>query len=95
MSHVALGKQYDASKPEARRMAEGISVNATLAQARSRARSFNLGRYVAEIRIPGDASLTVERTGTNRGHYTIWGEPSVIMGCVVSIVRADVDSAVD
>ena len=63
-SHVALGKLPITSDPTTRRMAEGISVFATLSQARRNARSFpDHGGFIAELSIPDLAPLTVARTG--------------------------------
>lgn len=70
------------------RMAEGISVFATLAQARRIAKSFpDHGLLIAELSIRDDANVTVARTGRQRGHHTIWAEPRELRGCVTSVVR--------
>src|SRR6476661_4656628 len=62
--------------PQSRRLAEGLSVYATLAQARRAARSQPfLGQFVAELIIPENAPLTFERTGKKAGHHTIWCDP--------------------
>lgn len=88
-SYVALGRPYDESVPEARRMAEGISVTATLAQARVRVRSGLVpGTYVAELIIPDGSLITAARTGRGRGHHTLWGDPTALMACVASVVPA-------
>ena len=73
-------------------MASGISVNATLAQARNRARvvaSLKPFRFVVELSIPVDGSIPFKRTGRQRGHYTLWAEPQVLADCVVSVVPVD------
>lgn len=66
---------------------DGISVYATLDQARSKARAFpSLGRFVARLEIPDDAPVTVRRTlPGSRGHHTIWGEPAVLLGYVTAV----------
>ena len=72
---------------ELRRLHDGLSVYATLAQARRKARAFPvLGRHVAELRIPPDAPIRYERTLLgSAGHHTIWGEPDELRRCVVSV----------
>jgi len=78
-SHAALGKAPATNDPARQRMAEGLSVFATVNQARRNARSFRAhGRYIAEVVID-DESLTVERTGRQPGHHTIWGDPAALL----------------
>ena len=90
LSYVELGRPCDVSTPEARRMAEGISVTATLAQARARVRSGLVpGSHIAELEIPDGSAITFARTGKGRGHHTLWGDPSALMACVASVVPAD------
>lgn len=75
-SYRSLGLGTLRDDPEMRRLAEGLSVYATLAQARRAARAQPyLGRFVAEIVIDDEAHLTCERTGRKPGHHTIWCVP--------------------
>jgi hypothetical protein len=62
----------------------GISLYNTIQQARNlAARTPNLGGgFIAEFRIPDDAPVTIERTGIQRGHHTLWGSPDVLLGYV-------------
>ena len=69
-------------------MAEGISVNVTRAQARHRTCHPFPGLYIAELLIPDDAPTRFRRTGA-RGHHTLWGDPDVLLACVVSVVHVD------
>ena len=86
-SHVALGKAPMSADPVKRRMAEGVSVYATLNQARRNARSFpGHGRYIAELIIPDGAALTIARTGRQPGHHTIWGDAAEILRYAASAV---------
>ncbi len=65
---------------------DGISVYATEAQARGPARRIPaLGGYIAEVELPDDPGLRVERTGPGRGHHTVWGEPSALLDRVVAV----------
>jgi hypothetical protein len=92
LSYLDLGIVSEDDSPEARRLKAGISVNATLRQARNRARgvtSLRNHEFIAELRIPDGASVTFERTGATRGHYTLWGAPEDLLACVVSVVRVD------
>lgn len=77
---------------ETRRLAAGVSVFATLEQARKRARqvrSLRGKRFVAEVRIPAGSAITFERTTRTPEHYTLWGDPDEMLECVVSIVPVD------
>lgn len=75
-SYRELGILLLRTDAESRRLADGISVYATLAQARRAARSQPfLGRFIAEVVIPDDGSLTLARTGKKPGHHTIWCDP--------------------
>jgi hypothetical protein len=89
LSYVALGHPLMDDSDETRRLAEGISVNATLQQARARARtvpSLRRHRFAAELSIPDGAPVQFERTGRARGHYTLWGDPEILLGYVVATV---------
>lgn len=73
---------------EMRRLSEGVSVMATLQQARRRARqvpSLRGKRFVAELVITDDSPIAWERTTKTPGHYTLWGDADVMLGCVVSV----------
>jgi hypothetical protein len=65
---------------------DGISVYWTFAQARRKARDYPfLGGFIAEVRVDIDVPpLRVEKT-FGRGHYTLWGAPSVLLRSVVSV----------
>jgi len=87
-SHVALGRPHDRTTPETRRMALGVSVNATLAQARTRARYLRLS-FIAEVAVAEGGPIAFERTGTQRGHHTLWGDPDALLAAVVRVIPAD------
>jgi hypothetical protein len=85
-SNQAIGKALPADPVQAA-LWDGLSVQNTLAQARRRVRaSPMLGRYVAVIRIPLDGTIRFERTLGAPGHYTLWGDPALLLSLVVSIV---------
>ena len=72
--------------PERAALADGLSVQATLAQARRRCRaSPALGQYVAVLRVPTDGTVRYERTLKAPGHHTLWAEPAVLVALVVSV----------
>jgi hypothetical protein len=73
--------------PEIVRLNRGLSCWATEAQARRTARRFrHLGAHIADLQIPDDASVRIERT-RGPGHYTVWGFPAELM-TYVSLVRS-------
>lgn len=41
---------------------------------------------MAELRLPEDDRVTIEKTGTDEDHYTVWGDESLIRQCVVRVV---------
>ena len=83
MSYEALGIPVLDPSPETLRLRDGISVQATEAQARRKARGIlGLGSYIARLEIPEDAPIRIERT-KGPGHHTLWGEPAELLRCVV------------
>ena len=85
-SNEARGMILRDPTPETRRMWSGISVYDTLNRARRlAARRPELGRFIAAVRIPDDAPVVIERTGSRAGHHTIWGDPGRLLGWVVGI----------
>ncbi len=91
LSYVELGIEVR-DDPEARERAEGVSVNATLAQARNRARTVPAlagHRFVAALEVPEGGAIRYRRTGLQRGHHTLWGDPDALLACVVSVATVD------
>ncbi len=64
----------------------GFSVYRIEIQARNKARGLRLGDYMVELTIPVGSAITYERTGSTRGHHTIWGSSWEIEQCVTSVV---------
>lgn len=72
-----------------RRLWRGLSHFDTLEAARAAARNTPaLGHFVAEIAVPDDDSVEVERTG-RAGHYTMWGSPGRLLGYVRRVVPVE------
>lgn len=85
-SHRALGIRALDDDPVHLRKREGISVHATEAQSRAKARSRPwFGRFIARLVIPDDGSIEWARTAGGRGHHTLWGDPAVLMTHVVDV----------
>lgn len=85
-SHAASGWPAPA-QPEGTRLWDGLSVYATEAQARRKARQIPLiGQFIAELQIANEAPVRVERTTTSAGHHTIWGDAAYLLGCVVRVL---------
>ena len=73
--------------PETLRLQSGISVFRAIQQSRSRARrSPNLGYLIAVLDIREGGEIQFERTTASRGHYTLWGDPAILLGCVTMVV---------
>ena len=68
-------------------MYDGISVYATETQARNQVRAKPwIGRYIAVLHVTEDGPITFRRTGVGRGHHTLWGDPSDLLGCIVDVL---------
>jgi hypothetical protein len=81
-SHVERNLAIHVNDSEIRRLATGISVFRTVSQARKTARKRPpwLGRgFIAQVTIPADADVRIERTTKTAGHYTLWAEPNDIL----------------
>jgi hypothetical protein len=86
-SPTLRGKMPPTDDPEALRLAGGISVFRTEAQARRHARRMPmLGAYLAEVAIPSGAPVHSERTLRTPGHHTLWGTPAFLLACVSRVV---------
>jgi len=84
LSHEALG--IPLRNADDRELWQGVSVQATEQQARQRARLPGFGRYVAELLVPGAGPIAWRRTGRQRGHHTLWGDPDEMLACVIRTV---------
>ena len=86
-SHEARGRPVPPGASEgSRRLWSGISVYDTEDRARQTALDYpRLGTFIAEIDIPDEGSIHVERTTNSLGHYTLWGEAATIMARVVAV----------
>ena len=86
-SHQARGLSPPNNKPATLYVWDGISVYDLEARARRKASDFPLlGSYIAAIRVEGDDPIRAERTTSSRGHYTLWGEPALMLARVSSVV---------
>lgn len=82
-----LGKVRPTDDLEALRLADGLSVFRTEAQAQRHARRMPmLGVYIAEVATPSDAPVRSERTLRTPGHHTLWGSPAFLLACVRRVV---------
>jgi len=86
-SNAARGRPLPDAAAETRRLWAGVSVNATEAQARRRARQYPaLGAWIARLELPDEALVRAERTTRIPGHHTLWGDPAVLLDAVVAVV---------
>ena len=87
LSNEAKGLRPRDEDAETLHLWSGISVFTTLTQARRMARRVpSLG--VAELHIPDDPGVHVERT-LGRGHYTLWGDADRLLISVVRVVPVE------
>jgi hypothetical protein len=72
------------------RLWDGLSAFQTEAQARQKGRELpRLGRFIVRLELPDSTAIRAERTLDGEGHYTLWGEPSDFLRCVVSTVLVE------
>ena len=72
---------------ETQRLWEGLSVYDSWAHARRKVGASPwLGSFIAELRVPSGVPVAAERTTSSRGHWTLWGDADVLLGCVVSVL---------
>lgn len=90
LSDAARGKRRP-TDPAKRELYEGLSVYATVGQARRKALDLPiLVAYIPELRVPEDAPIQVARTiKGSRGHHTLWGDPADLLGYVVAVVPVE------
>jgi hypothetical protein len=88
VSHYERGIPPPVRVPDAERLMRGLSVFNRADLARQQARRFpRLGRFVAEMDIPDDGSIPVERTGAAEGHHTVWGTPEELLARVTWVEK--------
>ena len=86
MSGAARGFAPPGDDPNTLRLWEGISFFDQRRYARYRATERpQLGRFIAELQIPVDAPIRIERTGRSHGHYTAWGDPGTLLDYVTEV----------
>lgn len=66
---------------------DGISVHDTVEESRRQLREMpRLGCAIAELAVPDDAAVRIERTVPNNpGHHTLWADPNLLLSLVVAI----------
>jgi hypothetical protein len=65
---------------------QGVSLYRSTHAAHRRAElAPEIGRYLAEVRIPADASVRIEQTGRDSDHYTVWADADDLLRWVVSV----------
>ncbi len=89
VSNAAIGRPLppDAGA-ETVRLWDGLSSYDRESRARARGKGMPWlgGAFIAELDIPAQATIRVERTTKSKGHYTIWGDPLILLGCVARVV---------
>lgn len=81
-SHKRRGLRYH---PNREHLASGISAFDQEQEARRTARRFPAtGTLIAELHIPDWAGVTIART-VSRHHYTVWGDPELLVTFVVRV----------
>jgi len=88
-SQQALGRRPRHLTERALRLWDGLSVYETEEQASQLAKdSPQLGRYIAELRVPEGSSVRWELNTGRHGHCTLWAEPEILLGSIIRIISA-------
>jgi hypothetical protein len=89
-SNVTKRRRPPAYDQETLRLWAGISMFDTLERAQERARHLPvMGAFIAEVQIPDNGPVYFEQTGTDPHHYTIWGDPMVLLDAVIMVILVD------
>lgn len=90
LSDAARGKRRP-TDPTKRELYEGLSIYATVRQARRKALDLPiLGAYIAAVLVPDEAPIRAARTiKGSRGHHTLWGDATDLLGYVVAVVTVE------
>lgn len=92
LSYEALGIPVPNPTPENLRKAKGVSVDLVRGQSAHKARKLARlqgMRYIAELVVPDESSITVEGQGSSSGHRTLYGDPDELLACVESVNEVD------
>jgi hypothetical protein len=87
-SNAEKGIELNSTSTEAARLHDGISVFRTLSQARKTARRRAPWRgrgFIAQIDIPSNSAVRIERTLKSAGHYTLWADAESMLSWVASV----------
>ena len=70
------------------RLMSGLSVMDTLEAARRKGKGkpWKSRSYIAELLLPDDETVTIEKTTNGPHHYTLWCDETVIRASVVRVV---------
>ena len=72
---------------KATRLFDGLSVYRNEDQTRQLATaSPRLGNFIAELRIPADADITLQFDSGRHGHCTVWGDSTQLLGFVHDVI---------
>jgi hypothetical protein len=92
-SYADLGHTVSRPKPELERLMTGISVMGTMEAAikKAKGRPWLSDAWIAEIVIPNDSALVIEKTTRDPNHYTVWAAVEELRGLVGRVVRVPKD----
>lgn len=86
LSNDEKGMMPPDPRPETLLIWAGVSVYATMAQARQMARRYTgHGDFLASIAVQEGSTIRVERTLGRPGHHTIWGSSDALLAAVVAV----------
>lgn len=86
-SFAALGRRLRRADPNVDRLWDGVSMYDTEERARQKAKQLPyLGNHLARVVISAGTAFRVQRTLASPGHYTVWGDPASLLGCVTGVV---------
>ena len=85
MSNAARGVPARGPEKTWPELHTGLSVFDSAQRAAEVARRLPFAGAVCELEIPDDAPIRVRKT-LGPGHFTVWGDPDALLGCVRGVV---------
>jgi len=92
-SYQELGKTAHRTNSDTERMMSGLSVYLSLGYARRMGKRFPWkgNCFVAELELSDDRDFTLEQTGENPKHYTLWCSGDVALASLRRVVSVKED----
>lgn len=87
-SYSGLGQRPFRDDPNLTRLATGLSMFGSLEAARAKGmgRPWGSRGYIAELHLPDDDRVIIQKTTRDPDHFTVWGDEALIRASVTRVV---------